>query len=92
MGMQIVAIGGSVRPDNFTWKALSIVVDELKRNKDIGLDVFDPRNLDLAKPGLNPTSGAEKLKRSTKPPTLAMGSWSIQAFSMDFEKKRGSLR
>jgi len=63
VGIQIVAIGGSVRPDNFTWKTLSIVVDELKRNKEIGLDVFDPRNLDLAKPGLHPTAQAEELKK-----------------------------
>ena len=50
--MKIVAISGSVRPDNYTWKALSLVVDELKKQEDVELEVFDPRELRLALPGL----------------------------------------
>ena len=50
--MKIVAISGSVRPNNFTWKALSLVVDELKKQEGVETEVFDPRDLRLAMPGL----------------------------------------
>ena len=37
---RIVAINGSVRYRNFTLKVLSLVIDELKKNKAIGVDLI----------------------------------------------------
>jgi len=51
-GIRIVAIAGSVRPYNFTAKALALVVDELKRHDHIMLHVFDPAKITLPFPGL----------------------------------------
>jgi FMN reductase len=50
--MKIVAISGSVRPDNFTWKALTLAVDEFQKQEGVELQVFDPREMRLALPGL----------------------------------------
>jgi len=55
--IRIVCIGGSIRPDNLTAKALNVAVDEIKKHKDIALEVFDPAKMKLPLPGesLNPT-------------------------------------
>jgi FMN reductase len=50
--MKIVAVSGSVRPGNFTSKALALVADELTKQKDVELELFDPREMKLALPGL----------------------------------------
>ena len=50
-GFRIVAILGSVRPGNFTSKALALVVDEIGKHPDIALDFIDPSTLDLLSPG-----------------------------------------
>ena len=52
MSIKIVAIGGSVRPDNFTWKAVSLAADEIKKHKEVHLDLVDPRELEMPLPGL----------------------------------------
>lgn len=50
--IRLVAIAGSVRPGNFTSKALALAVDEVRKNHpDIAIDVFDPAKLDLPLPG-----------------------------------------
>ena len=56
MGIKIIAIGGSVREDNYTWKALSLVGDEHNKKTDIKYELIDPRNIDLPLPGLNSNS------------------------------------
>jgi FMN reductase len=63
MGIQIVAIGGSVRPENFTWKALQLVADEIKKHKDVALEVIDPSTLELPLPGRLATPSAENLRK-----------------------------
>lgn len=62
-GIKIVAISGSVRPDNNTSKALSLVVDELKRNEHIEVDVIDPQKLDLLMPGKESNATEEALQK-----------------------------
>jgi chromate reductase len=52
-GVHIVAILGSVRPANFTAKALALVADEI-RKRGIALDVIDPARLTLPLPGIAP--------------------------------------
>ena len=50
-GIRIVAVRGSVRPGNFTAKALDLVVDELHKNPEIDVQVVDPATLNLRPPG-----------------------------------------
>ncbi|HXV28483.1 MAG TPA: NAD(P)H-dependent oxidoreductase [bacterium] len=69
MGIQIVAIGGSVRPDNFTWKAMALVVDEFKKHPEIALEVVDPRALELSLPGMPETPSAKSLKSKVEQAT-----------------------
>ena len=54
--ISIVAIGGSIRPDNLTAKAMAIAVDEIKKHKDITVHVFDPAKMKISLPGkeINP--------------------------------------
>ena len=53
MTIQIVAIQGTVRPGNFTAKALALVVDELRKQDDVTLEVIDPSTLSLPFPGMD---------------------------------------
>ncbi len=69
MGPHIVAIGGSVRPQNYTWMALSLVVEELKTQKKMGFEVIDPRELNLAKPGLESNPQMEALRKTVSEAT-----------------------
>jgi FMN reductase len=50
-GIRIVAVVGSVRPGNYTSKALALVVDELERRSRVKVDVFDPAAMNLPLPG-----------------------------------------
>jgi FMN reductase len=69
-GIRIVVISGSVRPDNFTSKALALVVDELNRNKDITLQIIDPSTLNLPLPGMgNNSNEVEDMRRSVSEAT-----------------------
>ena len=49
--IRIAAIGGSVRPDNFTMKALSVVADRLRATDGVSLEVHDPAEIDFPLPG-----------------------------------------
>lgn len=59
-GIRIVAVLGTVRPGNFTSKALALVVDEIKKHSDIAVQVIDPGKLKLPFPGTDPDSAAAK--------------------------------
>ena len=61
-GIQVVLIGGSVRPGNFTMKALRLVADELSGMDGVAHTVFDPAELALAQPGLPATADGERLQ------------------------------
>ena len=62
---QIVCISATSRPDNFTSRAVGIVVDELTL---LGLspELIDARELTLAFPGLPPTEDAERLRAAVE--------------------------
>ena len=49
--IRIVAAAGSVRPGNFTGKALALVADEIARSDDATVDVVDLDSVQLALPG-----------------------------------------
>ena len=57
----IVCIAGTNRPDNYTARALGIVVDELRHSRIDPL-VFDARTLSLAFPGHPDPGDGERLR------------------------------
>lgn len=69
-GIRIVAIPGSVRPGNFTGKALALTVDEIRKHPDIALDVMNPATLNLPLPGTDGRSpGVAALQRAVSAAT-----------------------
>ena len=56
--IKIVAICGSVRPGNFTLKALRLVADEFKK-KGVEVHVIDPSTMNLPLPGTNGSSSPD---------------------------------
>jgi chromate reductase, NAD(P)H dehydrogenase (quinone) len=68
--IHIVLINGSVRPGNYTSMASALVVDELRKDPHISVEVINPGDLDLPQPGINPNAeGTRKLKDSVKKAT-----------------------
>ncbi len=61
MAIQIVAIQGTVRPGNFTAKALALVADELRKHDDVGIELIDPSTLNLPFPGMDGEGQGAKL-------------------------------
>lgn len=61
-GFRVVAAAGSVRPGNFTSKALALAVDEIRR-RNIGIEVIDLAAARLSSPGLAPTEEALDIKK-----------------------------
>ncbi len=61
--IRIVAVCGSVRPGNYTEKALALVADEISRHPEISLDIVRPADLTLPFPGREDgSSDAETLR------------------------------
>jgi len=66
-GIRIAAILGSVRPGNYTSKALALVADEIRRREDINLEIVDPAELSLPAPGLpDDTPDAGRLREAVR--------------------------
>lgn len=64
-GIHIAAVHGSVRPNNFTAKAMALVVDELRSHGSLQVDWFDPAELELPPPGLdNDSAGTRSFRDS----------------------------
>lgn len=63
--ISIVAIKGSVRPNNYTAMALDLVLDELKNHSGVSVEVFDPAELDLLPPGIDDGSPDPERMRSS---------------------------
>jgi FMN reductase len=61
--IHIVAIKGSVRPGNYTSKALRLVADELNTHSQVRVTVVDTQDFALQPPGsVADTAGPEKLR------------------------------
>jgi FMN reductase len=58
--LRIVIVVGSVRPENYTSKAVALVADELRKDPDVAVDIIDPSVLDLPLPGVDPDSAVAK--------------------------------
>ncbi len=54
--LRIVIVVGSVRPGNYTAKAVALVADELRKDPDVAVDIIDPSILELPPPGVDPKS------------------------------------
>src|SRR5688572_26170516 len=52
-GIRIVSISGSVRPGNYTNKALALVASEIRKHSDIATEQIDPAGMNLPLPGTN---------------------------------------
>jgi FMN reductase len=50
-GIRIVLISGSVRPGNYTKKALTLVESEIRKHSDIAAELTDPAGMSLPLPG-----------------------------------------
>jgi len=62
-GVKIVAIAGSVRPDNYSGKALRLVIDEIKKKPDVSLEVIDPLEMQFPALGKEDKSKAEQIQK-----------------------------
>ena len=59
--IRLVAIGGTVRPGNYTARALALAVDEARQHSNVAIEVMDPAALVLAPPGAD-SPGGERLR------------------------------
>lgn len=62
MGINIAVVIGTVRPGNYTSKAVALVVDELGKKQQVTTDVFDPAGKDLPFPGGAATADQKHLQ------------------------------
>ena len=60
----IVVVIGSVRPGNYTARAVGLVLDELDKFPDVRVDVVDPAGLELPLPGAAGATTAVKSIRA----------------------------
>ena len=63
-GIKIVAIIGSVRTDNLTSKALAVTVDEMRKYKNISIEVIDPATIPLGAGDPQTEASAKALQES----------------------------
>ena len=61
--IKLVAIQGSVRPDNNTAKALAIVVEAAEQIPGVSFEIIDPTDMNLALPGKGETKDALRMQQ-----------------------------
>ena len=64
-GIRIVTLLGTLRPGNYTGKALNLVDDEL-RQQGAAVENFDPAEMSLGFPGQRTSDDANKMQESVK--------------------------
>ncbi len=60
--IRLVALQGSVRPGNYTSKALALAVDEARKHAGVAVEVIDPTGMELNLPGRGDTPDAERMR------------------------------
>ena len=71
--IRIAVVIGTVRPGNYTSKAVRLVVDELERHERVVVDVVDPAELTLPFPGHPDTTGdAERMAETLRAATAVI--------------------
>ncbi len=64
INIKIAVIIGSVTENSYTRKSVMIAIDELKKHREISVDVIDPRYLDIPFPGIKAKSNdVEKIQK-----------------------------
>lgn len=65
--ISILVVNGSIRPGNYTAKASALVLDELRRDPQVRVELIDPAELDLPFPGMRPDAvGTRRLQEKVK--------------------------
>ncbi len=60
--IRMVVVAGSVRPGNFTSKALNLVADELAKSEDVAVDLVDLNDVQLPLPGKGESNDVKALQ------------------------------
>ena len=67
--ISVVAIVGSVRPDNMTAKVLALVADEMKKYTNVHFEIIDPSEIQLITPGQESSASVEQLQKTVSEAT-----------------------
>lgn len=62
-GVRIVVVNGTVRPGNYTSKALQLVIDEFRQHSEVTLDAVDPAEMELPFPGAGVSDDSDSLRQ-----------------------------
>ena len=61
---RLVALQGSVRPGNYTAKALAVVADAVRQQGGVSLEIIDPTNMDLRLPGQGTSDDVRRMQET----------------------------
>ncbi len=62
--IHLVALQGSVRPGNYTARALALVADEVEKHPGVSLEIVDPTDMHLPLPGQGASEDAKRMQET----------------------------
>ncbi len=62
--IHLVALQGSVRPGNYTARALALVADEVEKHPGVSLEIVDPTEMHLPLPGQGASEDAKRMQET----------------------------
>jgi len=62
--IHLVALQGSVRPGNYTARALALVADEVEKHPGVSLEIIDPTDMHLPLPGQGSSEDAKRMQET----------------------------
>lgn len=62
--IHLVALQGSVRPGNYTARALTLVADEVEKHPGVSLEIVDPTEMHLPLPGQGLSEDAKRMQET----------------------------
>ena len=62
--IHLVALQGSVRPGNYTARALALVADEVEKHPGVSLEIVDPTEMHLLLPGQGASEDAKRMQET----------------------------
>ncbi len=62
--IRLVALQGSVRPGNYTARALALVADEVEKYPGVSLEIVDPTDMHLPLPGQRSSEDAKRMQET----------------------------
>ena len=62
--IHLVALQGSVRPGNYTARALALVADEVEKYPGVSLEIVDPTEMHLPLPGQGASEDAKRMQET----------------------------